>query len=368
MKFISEYRNINTIQKFAKEIAKITTQRWTIMEICGGQTHAILRFGIDQLLPDNITMLHGPGCPVCVTPTEIIDKSIEIASIQNVIFCSFGDMLRVPGSSRDLMTVKALGGDIRVVYSPLESLNIAKDNPGKEVVFFAIGFETTAPINALAIYNANCKRLENFSVLMAHVLIPPAIETILCNDECNVNAFLAPGHVCAVTGYAEYERLSNLYNVPIIVTGFEPIDILQGIYMAVSQLEKGMAGIENQYRRVVNREGNTEAQKLISEVFKVIDRRWRGLGEIANSGLGLNEKYIEFDAERRFKLPDRKIEASTQCISGLILQGIKEPTDCYAFGNECTPEHPLGATMVSNEGTCAAYYQYRKISSPETTG
>lgn len=364
MKYIDEYRDISTVEKYAGEIADITGRPWTIMEVCGGQTHSILKFGIDRLLPDKIKMLHGPGCPVCVTPVETIDKAIEIALKPNVIFCSFGDMLRVPGTSDDLLSVKAAGGDVRIVYSPLDSLDLARDNPGKEVVFFAIGFETTAPVNALAVYNAKRSGLKNYSILSAHVLIPPAIEAILRSGKCKVNGFLAPGHVCAVTGYTEYERLAARFKVPIVVTGFEPLDLLQGIYMTVVQLERGQSIVENQYSRALKREGNFEAQQLMREVFKVIDRKWRGLGLIHNSGLGLNESYGEYDAEKRFDLIDKTAADSTECISGSILQGIKEPVDCLAFGRQCTPEHPLGATMVSSEGTCAAYYRYRIIGSP----
>jgi hydrogenase expression/formation protein HypD len=361
MKYIDEYHDPKAIEHYVREIARVTTQDWTIMEVCGGQTHAIVKHGLDQLLPDKISLLHGPGCPVCVTSVELIDKAIEIASSEDVIFCSFGDMLRVPGSEKDLFSVRARGGDVRIVYSPLDSLKIARDNPDKEVVFFGIGFETTAPSTALTVYQAKRSGLANFSLLAAHVLIPPAIEAILSSKRNNVRGFLAAGHVCAIAGYEEYETISTQYNVPIVVTGFEPLDILQGIYMTIAQLEDGKASVGNQYSRAVQREGNREAQKMISRVFKVVDRKWRGLGEIANSGLGLSEEYADYDAEKRFHLTDRSVEESSECISGLILQGIKKPHDCPAFGTRCTPESPLGATMVSSEGACSAYYRYRKV-------
>ena len=361
MKFIDEYRDPKAAARYVEEIARITTRPWTIMEICGGQTHTIIRYGVDRLLPNKITLLHGPGCPVCVTPVELVDKAIEIASQKNVIFCSFGDMLRVPGTAKDLLSVKADGGDVRIVYSPLDSFKIAQENPDNEVVFFAIGFETTAPANAAAIYQAKRRGLTNFSVLLAQVLVPPAIEAILTSPGCQVQAFLAAGHVCTVMGYAEYERLATKYNLPFVVTGFEPLDILQGIYMVIAQLERGKAQVENQYARVVKREGNIEAQKLMSEVFVVVNRRWRGLGEIPDSGLGLRDAYAEFDAQKQFGLAEHEVEESSECISGLVLQGSKKPHDCTAFGTRCTPERPLGATMVSSEGACAAYYRYRKV-------
>jgi len=359
MKYLDEYRNSQDARRYVREISRITTKRWTIMEVCGGQTHAIIKYGIDQLLPKNITLLHGPGCPVCVTPIEIIDKAIEIALHKDVIFCSFGDMLRVPGSTKDLLSVKAEGGDIRTLYSPSDALTIARNNPSKEVVFFAIGFETTAPANSIIVYQANRLKLTNFSILNAQVLIPPAMELILSSPECQVQGFLAPGHVCTVTGFQDYESISSKFKVPIVVTGFEPLDILQGIYMTIDQLEWGKHMVENQYSRSVKRNGNTEALKLMKKVFKTVDRKWRGLGEIQDSGLGLTDEYRMYDAEKRFGLVDYTIEKLSECISGLILQGIKKPPDCLAFGKQCTPEHPLGATMVSSEGACAAYYQYR---------
>lgn len=330
------------------------------MEICGGQTHAIVKFGIDELLPSEITLVHGPGCPVCVTPLELIEKAIQIASTPNVVFCSFGDMLRVPGVSKDLLSVKAAGGDVRIVYSPLDAVKLAEENPQREVVFFAVGFETTAPANAMAVYQAKKRGLRNFSLLVSHVLVPPAMEAILSSPENRVQGFLAAGHVCAVMGFWEYEPIAQKYRVPIVVTGFEPVDILQGIFMCISQLEAGRAEVENQYARSVSREGNRAAQKLIAEVFRVVPRKWRGVGEIPQSGLGLQAAYAEFDAEARFSLGHHTEEEPAECISGLILQGIKKPHECPEFGVRCTPERPLGATMVSSEGACAAYYHYRR--------
>ncbi len=360
MRFIDEYRDAKLAQHYARLIAQITKKPWTIMEVCGGQTHAIIKFGIDELLPKEITLVHGPGCPVCVTPIEIIDKAIEIASRPNVIFCSFGDMLRVPGSTKDLLSVKAQGGDVRIVYSPLDALKLAKENPDKEVVFFGVGFETTAPANAMAVHQAYLQEVKNFSMLVSHVLVPPAMEAILSSPNNRVQGFLAAGHVCTVMGYTEYEPIAKKYKVPIVVTGFEPLDILQGVYMCVKQLEEGRFEVENQYARSVRREGNLKAQELIREVFCVVPRKWRGIGEIPKSGLGLTEKYKEFDAERRFGLADRSVAESSECIAGLVLQGVKKPTECPAFGTRCTPERPLGAPMVSSEGACAAYYRYRR--------
>ena len=360
MKFIDEYRDREAVARYARMIAAATTRPWTIMEICGGQTHAIIKYGIDQLLPETITLLHGPGCPVCVTSVALIDKGIQLASRKEIIFCSFGDMLRVPGSNKDLLSVKADGGDVRTVYSPLDAVKIARDNPSRQVVFFAIGFETTAPANAAAVYQAKATGLPNFSLLVAQVLVPPAIEAILSSPECMVQGFLAAGHVCAVMGYADYEPIAAKYHVPIVVTGFEPLDILQGIYMAIVQLEQGSAVVENPYSRAVRREGNLKARALMAEVFETVPRAWRGLGEIPASGLGLRREYQAFDALTRFDLEDADTKESSECISGLILQGKKKPADCPAFGTRCTPERPLGATMVSSEGACAAYYHYRR--------
>jgi hydrogenase expression/formation protein HypD len=363
MKFIDEYRDAKAVQRYAQALKRITQKSWTIMEVCGGQTHSIVKFGIDELLPESVTLVHGPGCPVCVTPVELIEKAIEVASIPNVIFCSFGDMLRVPGISRDLLTVKAAGGDVRIVYSPLDALKLAIDNPQREVVFFAVGFETTAPANAMAVFQAEQQGVRNFSLLVSHVLVPPAMEAILSSPENRVQGFLAAGHVCAIMGYTEYEPIARKYRVPIVVTGFEPLDIMQGIYMCIRQLENGRAEVENQYSRSVKREGNLAAQKLIRDVFCVVPRKWRGVGEIPQSGLGLREKYARFDAETRFGIADHTADEPAECMSGLILQGIKKPHECPAFGLRCTPEHPLGATMVSSEGACAAYYQYRRRTS-----
>jgi hydrogenase expression/formation protein HypD len=360
MKFIDEYRDAAAAQRLARALARVTTMPWTIMEVCGGQTHAIVKFGVDELLPRQITLVHGPGCPVCVTPVELIDKAIEIASHPEVTFCSFGDMLRVPGTKRDLLAVKAAGGDVRIVYSPLDAVRIAVEDPSRQVVFFAVGFETTAPANAMAVYQAKERGVGNFSLLVSHVLVPPAMEAILSSQNNRVQGFLAAGHVCTVMGYTEYEPIAAKYRVPIVVTGFEPVDILQGIYMCVKQLEEGRAAVENQYARSVRREGNLPAQELIRRVFRVVPRKWRGVGEIPRSGLGLTDEYADFDAERRFGVASYTAEESSECISGLILQGIKKPHECPAFGTRCTPERPLGATMVSSEGACAAYYRYRR--------
>ncbi len=368
MKFVSEYREASSAQEYAKAIAQITTQPWTIMEICGGQTHSIVKFGIDELLPKEIELIHGPGCPVCVTPIELIDKAIALASRPDVIFCSFGDMLRVPGTEKDLLSTKANGGDIRIIYSPLDALKIAKDNPEKEVIFFAVGFETTTPATAMAAYRGRQQNIKNFSMLVSHVLVPPAIEALLSDPNTRVQSFLAAGHVCTVMGYNEYELLAAKYRVPMVVTGFEPVDILQGIYLCIKQLEGGEAKCENQYVRSVRRDGNQQAIELIKQVFEVVHRRWRGIGEIPRSGLGLREEYAEFDALRRFEFVSVNelnlpaiLSEETQCISGEIMQGIKKPSECEAFGTSCTPEHPLGAPMVSSEGACAAYYRYRSI-------
>jgi hydrogenase expression/formation protein HypD len=360
MKFIDEYRDAEAAKRYAEAIARTTTRPWTIMEICGGQTHAIVKFGVDELLPPALTLVHGPGCPVCVTPVEMLDKAMEIASRPEVIFCSFGDMLRVPGSSRDLLAVKATGGDVRIVYSPLDAVGVAREHPEKQVVFFAVGFETTAPANALAVVQAKRLNLANFSVLVSHVLVPPAMEAILSSPGNRVQGFLAAGHVCTVMGTAEYEPIARTYRIPRVVTGFEPVDILQGLLMCVRQLEDGRAEVENQYARSVRREGNPAAVGLIRQVFRVRSRKWRGIGEIPQSGLGLAEEYAAFDAETRFGVADHTVAESPECRSGLVLQGILKPPECPAFATRCTPEHPLGATMVSSEGACAAYYRYRR--------
>jgi hydrogenase expression/formation protein HypD len=360
MKFLDEYRDGELARKLAAEIHRVTTQSWTIMEVCGGQTHAIVKFGIDELLPQSITLLHGPGCPVCVTPLEVIDQALEIAVRPGVIFTSFGDMLRVPGSTTDLLSAKSRGADVRIVYSPLDAVKLAEDNPGREVVFFGVGFETTAPATAMAVFQAAQKRLENFSMLISHVLVPPAIAALMSSPNCRVQGFLAAGHVCAVMGYEEYFPLAKKYHVPIVVTGFEPLDILHGLLMTVQQLEAGRAEVENQYSRAVRREGNQPAQDLIRKIFRVVPRKWRGIGEIPQSGLGLSDAYANFAAERRFGLAERRVDEPAECIAGLILQGLKKPHECSAFGTRCTPEHPFGATMVSSEGACAAYYRYRR--------
>lgn len=359
MKYIDEYRNSEIAKRYIDEIWRVCKGNWMIMEVCGGQTHTIVRFNIDEVLPKNISFVHGPGCPVCVTPLEILDKAIEIASMPNVIFCSFGDMLRVPGSKKDLFAVKEEGGDVRIVYSPLDALKIAIKNPDKEVVFFGIGFETTAPANAMAVYQAKRMGIKNFSMLVSHVLVPPVIEAVLKSPQNRINGFLAAGHVCTVMGYKDYEEIAKKYKVPIVVTGFEPLDILQGVLMVVKQLEEGRYEVENQYTRSVRKEGNIEAQKIIDEVFEITDRTWRGMGVIPLSGYKIRENYREYDAEFRFSLVTKYVEEPKDCISGLVLQGIKKPYECPAFGNKCTPDHPLGAPMVSSEGACAAYYNYK---------
>lgn len=359
MEFLNDYRDRASALRFAEAIAQLVTQPWTLMEVCGGQTHAIVRFGIDELLPEAINLIHGPGCPVCVTPIEMIDKAVAVARLPNVTFCSFGDMLRVPGSRDNLFQAKSEGGDVRIVYSPMDALKIARENPGREVVFFAIGFETTAPANAMAVFQAHREGLRNFSILCSHVMVPPAMESILESPDNCVQGFLAAGHVCTVMGYDEYYPIVDRYRVPIVVTGFEPVDILQGIHMCVKQLEEGRAEVENPYSRSVKREGNRTAQEIMRQVFQVVSRPWRGIGEIPQSGLGLADAYETYDADKRFDLATDSEAPDTGCISGLILQGLKKPRECPHFGGRCTPEHPLGATMVSGEGACAAYFQYR---------
>jgi hydrogenase expression/formation protein HypD len=363
MKFIDEYRDPQLARRFAGAIRGLVTRDWTLMEICGGQTHAIVKYGIDELLPPRVTLVHGPGCPVCVTPLETIEKALEIASRPDVIFCSFGDMLRVPGLRRDLLSVKAGGGDVRIVYSPLDAVRTAVENPAREVVFFAVGFETTAPANAMAVEQARRLGLTNFSLLVSHVLVPPAMEAILSSPDNRVQGFLAAGHVCTVMGIEEYEPIARRYSIPIVVTGFEPLDILQGILMCLRQLEEGRAEVENQYARAVRRDGNLPARAAIRRVFRVVPRKWRGVGEIAQSGLGLREEYADFDAETRFGVAGIVEAEPSECISGQILRGVRKPLECAAFGTRCTPEQPLGATMVSTEGACAAYYRYRRLES-----
>lgn len=376
MKYLNEFRDGQIAQRMAREIHALVTRPWKIMEVCGGQTHSIIKNGIDQMLPAGVEMIHGPGCPVCVTPLELIDKALAIAAQPGVIFCSFGDMLRVPGSEGDLFQVKGRGGDVRVVYSPLDAVDLAVRNPEKQVVFFGVGFETTAPANAMSVSVARRRGLKNFSVLVSHVLVPPAIEAIMQspgNNHSNgedlplgtpgnqVQAFLLAGHVCSVMGYWEYPPLAEKYGVPMVVTGFEPLDLLDGIRRAVAQLESGRHEVENAYTRVVTREGNSAAQTLLAEVFKVTDRAWRGIGVIPRSGWRLSAAYREFDAEERFRIGGIRTHESELCRSGDVLKGAIKPAECAAFGKECTPRHPLGATMVSSEGACAAYYNYGRF-------
>jgi hydrogenase expression/formation protein HypD len=361
MKYLDEFNDPELAQRLLNDIHATVTQPWALMEVCGGQTHTIIRHGIDQLIPEQVEMIHGPGCPVCVTPLELIDKALEIASRPDVIFCSFGDMLRVPGSDRDLFRIKSEGGDVRVVYSPLDALRIARENPEREVVFFGIGFETTAPPNAMTVYQAQRLGIKNFSMLVSHVKVPPAIEAIMTSPTCRVQAFLAAGHVCSVMGTEEYPPLVEQFNVPIVVTGFEPLDILEGIRRTVHQLEEGKAFLENAYERAVPPQGNKAAQALLEDVFEVTDRGWRGIGVIPQSGWRLSPKYREYDAEHRFSVGHIATEESSICRSGEVLQGFIKPHECAAFGKECTPRNPLGATMVSSEGACAAYYLYRRL-------
>jgi hydrogenase expression/formation protein HypD len=361
VKHLTEYRDASLVGGVLKEIRRTVTRPWTIMEICGGQTHSIVRSGLDQLLPSEIELVHGPGCPVCVTPIELIDKALAIASQPEVIFTSYGDMLRVPGSGRDLFSVRAAGGDVRVVYSPLDAVKLAAANPEKQVVFFAIGFETTAPPNAMSVVQAQALGLENYSVLVSHVRVPPAMHAILGSPHNRVQGFLAAGHVCAVMGYWEYPPIAEQYGVPIVVTGFEPLDIAQGILEAVRRLEAGEAGVGNAYSRVVTEAGNRPAQELIGRVFEGCDRKWRGIGVIPGSGWRLRPEFAAFDAEKRFDVAEITPQESPLCIAGEILQGLKKPLDCPAIGAQCTPEHPLGATMVSAEGACAAYYRYGRV-------
>jgi hydrogenase expression/formation protein HypD len=360
LKYLDEYRNADTVRRLAAAIAAATTRPWNIMEICGGQTHSIVRFGLDEMLPHEITLIHGPGCPVCVTPIEILDKAVAIAGRPEVTFCSFGDMLRVPGSQKDLFTVKSEGGDVRVIYSPMDAVALAKQHPDRQVVFLAVGFETTAPANAMAVAQAARMGLKNFSVLVSHVLVPPAMRAVLDSPSNRVQGFLAAGHVCAITGMEEYRPIAEQYRVPIVITGFEPVDILQGVLCCVKQLEAGRHEVENEYARIVHPAGNQPALRETAEIFQVVPRKWRGIGEIPASGLGLREAYAEFNAERRFDVAAITADEPAECIAGEILQGHRKPHDCPAFGVYCTPERPLGAPMVSSEGACAAYYRYRK--------
>jgi hydrogenase expression/formation protein HypD len=360
MKYVDEYRNQADIEAFVHSLRRTVTRPWSLMEICGGQTHTIIKSGLDRMFPDEITLVHGPGCPVCVTPLEQIDRAIAIASRPEVVFTSFGDMLRVPGSTTDLLAVKARGGDVRMVYSPLDAVKLAQKHPDRQVVFFAVGFETTAPANAMSVYQASKLGLKNFSVLVSHVLVPPAMEALLGAEDNLVQGFLAAGHVCTVMGYEEYFPIAERYRVPIVVTGFEPLDLAQGVAMTVAMLEEGRHGVENQYARAVTREGNRPAQKVIHEVFEPCDRAWRGIGVIPKSGYRLRPAYAAYDAETRFDVGRVTATESPLCIAGQIMKGLKKPHECGAFGTKCTPEHPLGAPMVSSEGACAAYYQYKR--------
>jgi hydrogenase expression/formation protein HypD len=365
MRFVDEFRDGHLVRGVMEEVRRITTRPWVIMEICGGQTHAILHYGLDQLLPPEIELVHGPGCPVCVTSLELIDKALEIAAQPDVIFTSYGDMLRVPGSHRDLFSVRASGGQIRVVYSPLDAVRIAQENPDKQVVFFAIGFETTAPPNATSVLQAHALGLKNYSVLVSQVCVPPAMHAILSSPHKRVQGFLAAGHVCAVMGYWEYLPIADQYRIPITVTGFEPLDLAKGILMNVSQLEAGSFEVENAYPRIVTQEGNRAAQAIINKIYQPCDRNWRGIGMIPQSGWCLREEYADFDAERRFQVSHIQTKESEICMAGEILQGLKKPVDCPAFGTLCTPQNPLGATMVSSEGACSAYYRYSRIAERE---
>ncbi len=358
MKYLAEYRDPELAKRYLEEIENSISRPWSIMEVCGGQTHSLVKNGIIDMLPEEITMIHGPGCPVCVTPLHLIDKAVHLALEREVVLCSFGDMLRVPGSEISLLEAKARGADVRILYSPLEAVRIAEDNPDKQVVFFAVGFETTAPANALSVIHAHRKGLNNYSILASHVLVPPAIKAVIEDKESRIDGFLAAGHVCTIMGNAAYHPLSEAYKVPIVVTGFEPLDILQGILMVIRQLEQRVSEVENQYSRIVREEGNPAAQKTIKEVFETTDQMWRGIGEIPASGYAVREKYADFDATKKFEVAIEQAPENPNCISGLIMKGIKKPFECSQFGTNCKPTSPLGAPMVSSEGTCAAYYHF----------
>jgi hydrogenase expression/formation protein HypD len=364
MKYLDEYRDPALARRLVAEIRRSATRPWVLMEICGGQTHTLVKYGIEELIGERVELVHGPGCPVCVTPLEILDKAIAIASIPEVIFVSYGDMLRVPGSRSDLFRVKAGGGDVRIAYSPMDALRLARENPQRPVVFFAVGFETTAPANAMAVWQARREGLRNFSMLVSHVLVPPAIRLLLDSSANRVQGFIAPGHVCTVMGYEEYEELAARYKVPFVVGGFEPLDLLEAILLLVRQLEEGRAQVENQYVRSVNRTGNQAARQRMMEVFEVVDRNWRGIGPIAQSGYRLRPEYAAFDAEKVFGVEAISAPEPPECISALVLQGLKKPVDCPMFGTRCTPAMPMGAPMVSSEGACAVYYQYRRHTAP----
>jgi hydrogenase expression/formation protein HypD len=362
--YVDEYRDPAAVGAVARQIREVTKGSWTLMEVCGGQTHSILKFGVDALLPPGVRLVHGPGCPVCVTPLEMIDRAVAIAARPDVIFCSFGDMLRVPGSREDLLCVKARGGDVRIVYSPLDAVKLARQHPDRRVVFFAVGFETTAPANAMAVHRAAALHLSNFSVLVAHVLVPPALQSLLSCPDAVLQGLLAPGHVCTVTGFEDYEAIAREHRIPIVVTGFEPLDLLRGVLACVRQLEAGQAFVENRYPRAVRRQGNPAARARIDDVFVVTDRSWRGLGEIPQSGYALAPAYAAFDAEKIFDVSGVVAAEPEECQAGLVLQGRLKPTACPEFSRRCTPEHPLGATMVSSEGACAAYFHYRRPGGP----
>lgn len=358
MKYMHEYRDPELAKKYLEEIKKTVTQPWSIMEVCGGQTHSLVKNGIIDMLPKEVTMIHGPGCPVCVTPINLIDKAIHLALNEDVILCSFGDMLRVPGSKENLLEAKAKGADIRILYSPLEAVTIAENNPDRDVVFFAVGFETTAPANALSVIHAHRKNLKNYAILASHVLVPPAIKAVIDDEECTIDGFLAAGHVCTIMGNSEYYPIAEKYKVPIVVTGFEPLDVLQGILMVIRQLEQRKAEVENQYARIVREDGNTEAQKMIFEVFEIRNQMWRGIGEIPESGYMVKEKYADYDANTKYNITIKEAPEHPDCISGQIMKGIKKPFECPQFGKKCKPSFPLGAPMVSSEGACAAYYHF----------
>jgi hydrogenase expression/formation protein HypD len=361
MKFLSEYRNADLVQQYVQEIQKTVTRPWTIMEVCGGQTHSLVKNGLLQLLPEEVRMVHGPGCPVCVTPLYLIDKAVYLALEKRVILCSYGDMLRVPGSKKSLLEAKAAGADVRILYSPLEAVKIAQENPGKEVVFFAVGFETTAPANALSVLHAQRAGIQNYSILTSHVLVPPAIEAVMNDEESHIQGFLAAGHVCTIMGLDEYYPLVERYKIPVVVSGFEPVDLMQGILMVVRQLEKGQSEVENQYSRVVRPEGNPEARKVLEQVFDIQDREWRGIGTIPHSGYELRKEFAAYDANQKFEVAIEKVPESAECIAGLVLKGIKKPHECPQFGKKCHPQNPLGAPMVSSEGACAAYYHFSNL-------
>ena len=361
MKYLDEYRDVDIVKRYLEKLHRITTRNWSIMEICGGQTHSLVKNGIVDLLPEMITMVHGPGCPVCVTPVELIDKAIQIAHRKDTVLCSFGDMIRVPGTSGSLLKAKAEGANVRVVYSPLDAVKFANQNPGKKVVFFAVGFETTAPVNALSLLQAEQLGLKNYFMLTSHVLVPSAMDALLQDKESKINGFLAAGHVCTVMGTKQYLPIVNKYKVPIVISGFEPVDLIQGLLKCVDQLERGESKLDNQYARVVNKEGNLEARRLIDEVFEVVDRSWRGIGVLVNSGLGIKEKYRHLDADNNYKSEFAGSVEDDGCMAGLILRGLRKPRQCQHFGKLCTPENPLGAPMVSSEGACAAYYNFSYV-------